>query len=343
MTIDLDAIRARADAAKKAVGCGSGAELQYRQNLSVDDVPVLLAELDRVTGERDRLYMALAGLASAANVVGRSAGEAGRVIAEFNGVTTDTCAALESTPDHALPASSQLRGVTKAYRQGTHGPRHVYRTSEETGDVEIGVMYDPADAALVVDALNGADDRYPTVWAYEQACKAIVKHRDRADALNMAMGVLRDYANGSELSPFVQHVYQLAVDAIAADVEACNTMPPHPFVAMPASAVGSCAWCFRPEGYANHRTASTPDGPGQTETGAPRVWHVGDEEPPVGTRIMFGDHVWVHHKALQWIAEFSLGSGAPGIEWWRLTESAGPLGLREVAAAVAVTEPGEAR
>lgn len=114
-----------------------------------------------------------------------------------------------------------------------------------------------------------SDERYPTVWAYEQACKAVIKHRDRAEALASAMGEIRDRANDAEMSALATAVYDMAVEAVAADVEARNTMPPHRFVAMPASSVGSCAWCFRPEGYANHRAESTADGPEQT--GEPRA------------------------------------------------------------------------
>lgn len=61
----------------------------------------------------------------------------------------------------------------------------------------------------------------------------------------------------------------------------------------------------------------------------PRVWHAGDPEPEVGTRIVFGFEVWVRHHQLLWVCEFSLGTGALGIEWHRLLDSAAAVGVAQ--------------
>ena len=92
-----------------------------------------------------------------------------------------------------------------------------------------------------------------------------------------------------------------------------------------------------PEG-SRFAAESTADGPEQTD--GPRTWRVGDAEPPVGTRIVFGFDVWVRHPRLHWVTEFSLGTGALGIEWHRLLESAEPVGVTEASSVSAQAEAG---
>lgn len=50
---------------------------------------------------------------------------------------------------HEAKAEADAARRQATYRVGNHQPRNVYR-----GDTYIGVMFDPADAAAVVDALN---------------------------------------------------------------------------------------------------------------------------------------------------------------------------------------------
>lgn len=86
-----------------------------------------------------------------------------------------------------------------AYRIGNHQPRNLYR-----GDEYIGVMFDPADAALIVDALEGhtPDGHFEAIgllglvrtlrrdgedgiltWAkFDEACDDFMRRRQSEDA-----------------------------------------------------------------------------------------------------------------------------------------------------------------
>lgn len=62
--------------------------------------------------------------------------------------------------------------MPEIYRVGTHQPQNLYR-----GDTYIGVMFDPADAALIVQVLNGETSAtYPPIrdangdlWEWDEA------------------------------------------------------------------------------------------------------------------------------------------------------------------------------
>jgi hypothetical protein len=50
----------------------------------------------------------------------------------------------------------ESEGVSELYRVGRHQPQNIYR-----GDEYIGVMFNPADADLIVRALNGDEPLGP--------------------------------------------------------------------------------------------------------------------------------------------------------------------------------------
>lgn len=84
-----------------------------------------------------------------------------------------------------------------------------------------------------------AHDRqpYPTQWAYDQACKALEKHRSRANALAVAMLEVRRGAcaysdlntatatNHDVIAAYVNDVHRLASDALAKDDDVCSREP----------------------------------------------------------------------------------------------------------------------
>lgn len=53
--------------------------------------------------------------------------------------------------------------MPEIYRVGNHQPQNLYR-----GDTYIGVMFDPADAALIVQVLNGEAGMAPTEDPFPQ-------------------------------------------------------------------------------------------------------------------------------------------------------------------------------
>lgn len=79
-----------------------------------------------------------------------------------------------------------------------------------------------------------AHDRqpYPTAWAYKQACKALEKHRQRADLLVDEIGKIRDLAYGyvhptdnPTVAELIARVHRMACDAISEDKERRDRKP----------------------------------------------------------------------------------------------------------------------
>jgi hypothetical protein len=65
-------------------------------------------------------------------------------------------------------------------------------------------------------AWRGVEQRYPTEWAYSQACRAIEKHRERADTLQAAVDLAHSTLRGTQYvgGPTEREAYRIIDEAL---------------------------------------------------------------------------------------------------------------------------------